>query len=159
MKQIILYEIKLYRISFSFYSFYFSCNSIPLGGCSAFHGMKPNFKKCIVKNMPALFISPHWLNLTLNLSCIQKTFQKANMPSIKETYSKSSKTNLKAIIVLSKRAIACVNDCSKVKLHGLVGPLNFISLGMDFSDPWDQQITDQANKSKHLHIQLSAFKF
>ena len=31
----------------------------------------------------------------------------------------------------SKRVTARVNDCSKVKLHGLVGSLNLISLGME----------------------------
>ena len=36
---------------------------------------------------------------------------------------------------LSKRTTAGVNYRSKIKLHGLVGALNFISLGMDFLDP------------------------
>ena len=35
----------------------------------------------------------------------------------------------------SKQTTARVNDCSKVKLCGLVGPLNFIFLDMDFLDP------------------------
>ena len=50
----------------------------------------------------------------------------------------------------SKQATACVNDCSKVKLRELVGPLNLISLGIDFLDPLNQEITGQTNRSKHL---------
>ena len=55
----------------------------------------------------------------------------------------------------SKRSKACVNDCSKIKLHGLVGPLNFISLGTDFLVHLDQPIIDllfQTNRSKHLTL-------
>ena len=43
----------------------------------------------------------------------------------------------------SRQLTARVNDCSKVKLHRLVGPLNFISLGMDFLNSLEQQITDK----------------
>ena len=45
-----------------------------------------------------------------------------------------------------KRATARVNEFPKVKLHGLVGSLNFISSDMDFSDPLVQQITHQTNR-------------
>ena len=51
----------------------------------------------------------------------------------------------------SKQQTARTNDCSKVKLHGLVRSLNFISLGVDFLDPVNQQITDPLIQlSKHL---------
>ena len=42
----------------------------------------------------------------------------------------------------TKRLTARVNDYSKVKLHGSLRPLNFISLRMDSLDPLDQHTTD-----------------
>ena len=52
----------------------------------------------------------------------------------------------------SKRLTACVNDCSKEKTALLSLTTKLISLGMNFLDPLDQQITDllfQTNRSKH----------
>ena len=44
---------------------------------------------------------------------------------------------------------ACVNDCSKVKGHELVRPLQkFICLGMDLSNHTDQWITDLSFDTK-----------
>ena len=37
---------------------------------------------------------------------------------------------------------ACVNDCSKVKVHELFRPLKLICQGMDFGDHSDQWIAD-----------------
>ena len=48
---------------------------------------------------------------------------------------------------------AHVNGCSKIKLHGLVAPLNIISLGMGYLDSLDHWITDplpETNRSKTL---------
>lgn len=49
----------------------------------------------------------------------------------------------------SKQANLCVNDCFEVKLHGLAGLLNYISLNVDFMDSLDKQITNQTNRSKY----------
>ena len=52
-----------------------------------------------------------------------------------------------------KQLTVRVRDCSKVKLHALVRPLNFFSSGMDFLSTLGQQITDfslQTNRPKHL---------
>ena len=52
----------------------------------------------------------------------------------------------------SKRLTACVNDCSKENTALISLTTKLISLGMNFLDPLDQQITDllfQTNRSKH----------
>ena len=49
----------------------------------------------------------------------------------------------------SKQAKLCVNDCLEVKLHGLAGLLNYVSLNVDFMDSLDKQITNQTDRSKH----------
>ena len=76
-------------------------------------------------------------------------YTKMNMLMQRVKQDKSGTFNYKQ----SKQATACINGYSKVKLHGLVRPLNFISLGMDFLDPLDEWITDllfQTNRFKHL---------
>ena len=150
MKQVIPCEIKLYPISFLSYSSSFSCNSMSCSGCPSLHGVKPSFKKCILKNISALLMTPDWSNLILNSACIKGTFhKKANIAWIKQTCNKSSKTNLNSIITHIGNATACVNDCSKVKLDGLVvRPLNHF-FGYGFLNHLDQQISDQTNRSKH----------
>ena len=104
--------------------------------------------------MYALFSSSHGLKLTLKPLCIQKTFykskqiiKKTDMQQIRQ--GKCENYNYTHL----KRLIACVNDLSKVKLHVLMRPLSFISLGTDLLDLLDQRITDlllETNRSKHL---------
>ena len=72
------------------------------------------------------------------------SINKTDMQQVKQNKSENyNYTN-------SKQATACVNDCSKVKLHGLVRPLNLIFPGMDLLDYLDQQISDQTYRSNHL---------
>ena len=152
MKQTIFYELKFYPLSFlSISSSSFSCNSMP---CSSCYGVKPNLKKYIVENISPLFLIRHWINLTIKPLRIQKTFHKSkhrinktDMQKVKQ--NKSGTYNYKQ----SKWTKFFINDYSNVRLHGLVGQLNFISLGADFLYPLDHTITDllfQTNRSKHL---------
>lgn len=64
---------------------------------SALHELKFSFKKSIVRNMYALFMNPHLVNLILKLFSIIK--QKTSIALIKPTRNKSSKTNQKALII------------------------------------------------------------
>ena len=124
-----------------------------------------------------LFFRQKWLNPILNPLGVQRASHKTKH-NIKKTFNKSSKRNLKPIFFFfyniinqkqiltkfyyhqdyyrytqSKWPTAPANDCSRIKLHGLVELSNFISLGMDFLDPLDLQITGllfQTNRSKHL---------
>ena len=101
--------------------------------------------------MSALFMTTHWLNMIVNSSHIQINFHKSKY-SINKADMKQVKQEKSGIYnhIQSKRTAAHVNDWFKVKLHGLVGPLNFISLNVHFLDSLDQPITDQTNRPKHL---------
>ena len=127
---------------------------MPCSGCWDLHGAKTNLKY-FIKTLSGLFLSPHWLNLTLNPVRIPKTFPKSkNIAPIKQICNKSCKKKSETYnYTQSKWSTVRANDCSKVKLDGLVGPLNFISLVMTFVDPSAQRITDllfQTNRSKHV---------
>ena len=61
----------------------------------------------------------------------------------------------------SNLSTTCANDCSKVKVHELVRLLlQFICLGMDFSDHANQRITDLSfdTKAQTFNIQITIFK-
>ena len=69
-------------------------------------------------------------------------------PNLKPNYTQCKYTQ-------SNLPTTCVNYCSEVKVHKLVTPLlQFIVLGVDFSDHTDQWITDLSfdTKTKTLHI-------
>ena len=119
--------MKLYPMYFSTFSSSFSYNSMPCSGCSALH---------------APFLSLNWLNLRSNPFYTQKPFYKSKH-SIKKKDTINQVDKFETYnYTETKRLTARVNDYFKVKLHGLVRPLNFISLGMDFLDPLDQRVTD-----------------
>ena len=88
--------------------------------------------------MSALFLCAHWLQQILIPLRIRITFHKIKH-SINKTYRqqyKQSKFETRNYTQSKEpRAWAHENDCCKVKLLGLVGPLNYNSLGMDLLDP------------------------
>ena len=63
------------------------------------------------------------------LCVFRELFINTNIASIKQTRKNSSKKNDTYNYIKSKSATSRVIDYSKVKLYGLVGPLNFFGYG------------------------------
>ena len=110
----------------------------------------PILKKYIDKNVIKADIKP------CVALCIKKTYHKSKH-SIRKTVMEQVKQDKCETYncTQSKQLTAHVNDRSKVKVHGLVRPLNFISFSIDFLDHlywWITNMFFQRNKFGYCFV-------